>query len=449
MNSTSFEPTPAMREGTWRRAVMWTYHGREFPAPTFELGHGPGRQPVLDRDRPGRSSCPSCSRAEGPGGPILKPETLEGDVDAAVRRGGRERRGFGLGFILAELDGHASVGHGGAIYGFATEFAALPDDKLGVVVVVVARRAPTPSRTRIADAALRLMLAAKDGKPLPTIETTEPAAEPDAPRSWPAATRDGDETAVELTERDGRLYLLPAAADFRLELRAGPASDLVVDDVARLRARLIAARATRSQVGERRLRADDRTADARAPQAGWRGLIGEYGWDHNTLFILEKDGQLHALIEWVLLDPLRRNRENVFAFPRLRPVPRREAGLHARRDGPGDAGRGGRASSSSGGKIDGEDGETFRIKPVRPSTSCAPSALAAKPPAETGEFREPDLVDLTTLDPTIKLDIRYATDEQLPRHAVLHVGAGASCSGRPRRRWRGSTRARRSRATAC
>ncbi len=27
------------------------------------------------------------------------------------------------------------VGHGGAIYGFATELAALPDDKLGVVAV--------------------------------------------------------------------------------------------------------------------------------------------------------------------------------------------------------------------------------------------------------------------------------------------------------------------------
>jgi D-alanyl-D-alanine dipeptidase len=36
-------------------------------------------------------------------------------------------------------------------------------------------------------------------------------------------------------------------------------------------------------------------------------------------------------------------------------------------------------------------------------------ALAASPPVEGGERRKPDLVDLTTLDPTIKLDIRYAT----------------------------------------
>lgn len=36
-------------------------------------------------------------------------------------------------------------------------------------------------------------------------------------------------------------------------------------------------------------------------------------------------------------------------------------------------------------------------------------ALAQGPPVETGPFRPPDLVELTKLDPTIKLDIRYAT----------------------------------------
>lgn len=35
-------------------------------------------------------------------------------------------------------------------------------------------------------------------------------------------------------------------------------------------------------------------------------------------------------------------------------------------------------------------------------------ALAAKPPVETANHKPADLVDLTTLDPTIRLDIRYA-----------------------------------------
>jgi len=36
-------------------------------------------------------------------------------------------------------------------------------------------------------------------------------------------------------------------------------------------------------------------------------------------------------------------------------------------------------------------------------------AFGQEPPKETGPFREPDLVELVVLDPTIKLDIRYAT----------------------------------------
>src|SRR5690606_39173263 len=37
------------------------------------------------------------------------------------------------------------------------------------------------------------------------------------------------------------------------------------------------------------------------------------------------------------------------------------------------------------------------------------AALAAQPPREAGNFKEPQLTELTKLDPTIKLDIRYAT----------------------------------------
>ncbi|ODT00372.1 MAG: D-alanyl-D-alanine dipeptidase [Gemmatimonadetes bacterium SCN 70-22] len=37
-------------------------------------------------------------------------------------------------------------------------------------------------------------------------------------------------------------------------------------------------------------------------------------------------------------------------------------------------------------------------------------ALAARPPVEEGDFRPSDLVELTTLDSTIRLDVRYATD---------------------------------------
>ena len=51
----------------------------------------------------------------------------------------------------------------------------------------------------------------------------------------------------------------------------------------------------------------------------------------------------------------------------------------------------------------------FHVNPVRPVAALLPTALAATPPSEKGDFRHADLVELPVLDPTIKLDIRYAT----------------------------------------
>lgn len=51
----------------------------------------------------------------------------------------------------------------------------------------------------------------------------------------------------------------------------------------------------------------------------------------------------------------------------------------------------------------------FRITPVRPVEELRAEALRATPPVETGERRPSDLVELQTLDSTIRLDIRYAS----------------------------------------
>jgi len=52
---------------------------------------------------------------------------------------------------------------------------------------------------------------------------------------------------------------------------------------------------------------------------------------------------------------------------------------------------------------------SFRITPLRPVEELRAEALKESPPREQGTFLAPDLVELVTLDPTIKLDIRYAT----------------------------------------
>ena len=52
---------------------------------------------------------------------------------------------------------------------------------------------------------------------------------------------------------------------------------------------------------------------------------------------------------------------------------------------------------------------SFRITPLRPVEELRAQALREQPPHEQGTFLEPDLVELIKLDPTIKLDIGYAT----------------------------------------
>lgn len=52
---------------------------------------------------------------------------------------------------------------------------------------------------------------------------------------------------------------------------------------------------------------------------------------------------------------------------------------------------------------------SFRITPVRPVEVLRAEATRKQPPLEQGSFLKPDLVELVKLDPTIKLDIRYAT----------------------------------------
>lgn len=52
-----------------------------------------------------------------------------------------------------------------------------------------------------------------------------------------------------------------------------------------------------------------------------------------------------------------------------------------------------------------------RDAPARPIEALRREALAATPPRERGPFRAPELVELAGTDPTLRIDVRYATDE--------------------------------------
>ena len=206
---------------------MWTYDGRTFDAPRFRFGMDPCGamySTVLDL---GRFMSVLFAKGDlGGGKAILKPQTLEAmwTPQFAAKDA---KRGFGIGFAVNELEGQRWVGHDGAVYGFATTLMALPDDGLGVVAVAT-KDGANAVIDQIAISALRMMLARKDGKPLPEPKVLTDI-DPAEARAM-AGRYAKDDVSVDLEEREGKLFVSRSDDDVTLRLRRD-GTDLVTDDV--------------------------------------------------------------------------------------------------------------------------------------------------------------------------------------------------------------------------
>jgi D-alanyl-D-alanine dipeptidase len=158
---------------------------------------------------------------------------------------------------------------------------------------------------------------------------------------------------------------------------------------------------------------EPRQAKPLSAPARWRGLIGEFGPDGDILYILEKDGRLCALFKRVELAPLEEVSKNIFKFPEH--GPREGQRLVFKRHANGQATQVEVENVAfKRRQVGPEEGAMqLRVKPLRPIPQLLKEARAAQPPKESGDFRAPDLVELRRLDPTIKLDVRYATTNNL------------------------------------
>ena len=139
-----------------------------------------------------------------------------------------------------------------------------------------------------------------------------------------------------------------------------------------------------------------------APPAAWRALIGAYAAAADTFYVYEDRGALTLLVKSAMSVPLAQASESVFTFT--------ESYLHEsrrvvfRRDqmqiGPTTLQRLAMGPA---------DGGQLRLQPVRPVAELIQLDRTLTPPAESGAFLAPDLVEPVAIDPTIRLDIRYAT----------------------------------------
>lgn len=381
--------------------LMWTLHGEKFKAPVFEWGMAPAASlttTVVDLAKFGQALIADANGAHK----LLRKETLEEMWKPAFVAPG-EKRGFGIGFSMSELDGHRRAGHNGAVYGFATDFSLLPDEKIGVAVVVTKDFGNTVA-SRIANNTLRAMLAIRAERPVENPATNQPVPI-ELARTWTGKFSAGEKT-VELLNFDRTFSLLRDRMSSGLRWDG---TNFITDGLTGYGTVVQLGENTNElRIANETYRRERQPLPAPPPQA-WRSLIGEYGWDYDVLYIFEKEGKLWSLIEWFEFAPIEEIGPDIFKFP--------DSGSYAgeklvfKRDKNGQVEEVVAANVRfKRRKIGPEDGVgQATIHPKKDVAKLMKEAERASPPAEKGEFKQPDLVELTSLDPTITLEIRYAT----------------------------------------
>ncbi len=379
---------------------MWTYDDREFAAPDFALGMAPATNLYSTASDLCRLAAQWMQQPYAPELALLKKASwAEMFRPQFVSQQGSSP--MGLGFFRDHLEGELCVGHNGAMYGFASELAALPDAGLGVAVITnmdFANDVPA----RIADYALACLAARRRGEVLPQAQLTKPLALEEA-RAWAGLYAAGEQV-IRLWEHQGELL-----ADFGqgfqqklrrlgnalvLDSRLGKGGNLAIDETElRLNGRSF-------------LRQED--AKPEACKAEWLSLLGEYGWDHNVCQVLEKNGQLYLLIEWFASYALLDLGEGNYRLP--------DSGLYAGEPVSFQLNAQGQVQALVVGAVvfprrrqQEWAAKTFKIEPLHAPEVLREMAAQAQVPVLPGTSKQPDLVDVLAVEPGLQVDLRYAT----------------------------------------
>ncbi|KAA3614573.1 MAG: hypothetical protein DWQ01_01875 [Planctomycetota bacterium] len=265
---------------------------------------------------------------------------------------------------------------------------------------------------RLSRGALQALLAAEDGTSLPPWPQR---LDPPAALALSMTGRYGQGLdGFELEYQNGRLYAWPFAGGHRMRLRME--GERLVSDGLLHSGQSWRWRNENGQVSlQSGTESDPKLWPRQAEEAPpprlpprWQDLLGDYGWDHNTLTVLERNGSLFVLIEWFFLYPLTEIGEDDFRFPSWGLYA--DEGLRFQRDDSG------RVQAVLVGPVRflrrpaAERENQARLSPE--SLEALRSTLpAATPPTGDRSDPIPDWVDLATLDPTLDLEIRYAGNQ--------------------------------------
>jgi D-alanyl-D-alanine dipeptidase/CubicO group peptidase (beta-lactamase class C family) len=400
MASSAVRPADSIRPLAY--AEMTSYDAPRTAAPAIDPGLQPDSGSTTTLRDLASLGTALLAGGRAPGGePIVSARALgqmEGAKPAPDRGGGRT-----LGFIRSDLQGHALDGAAGAVYGFTSNFDLLPADGIGAVAYDTLDFGS--SARRVAEYALRTALAVRDGKALPGSPTSRPLTTDEAVPLAGEYRHAGSTVMIRWV--DGEAFIeTPRLAG---RLRRG-ASGYVMDDyTVPLRLEIEPHGRWVEADGTRYARAAARKPAP--PAAEIAGLIGDYGWDHASIRAFERDGSLFVRIDGFAYDPMTRVAADTWQLPASGPFYPGER-LEFSRDAHG-LGTGvtwhGLAFPRRNIIIDPPAGKLSEAG----LALLRQRALAGSPPVETEPHRAGDLVAIRTIDPSVKLDVRYATSRNL------------------------------------
>lgn len=403
MTSSAFYPSADL-EARMAKGIMTSYDDPRTYAPRYNLGEAPAGNlfssvedlaiflSALDRVAAGED-------AVGPiSGDLLSEMWTPQGTTADARM-------FGLSFILDDVSGARRVGHSGAVYGFVADARSAPDLGIGVAM---AANLDQYAVWKLSDYAMALLVAAAEDQPLPAYaKSSPPSAELIAEVEGPYR---GQDTLLILRDHlslEGEHRLFVEGGETIGELRRiddewvyeqGTSIEPVSFNGAQMR--------IGAQTYEHTVLAKPDPVDP-----DFAGLVGAYGWDHDYIRVYEWNGRPHVRIEWRHYHEMIPVSDDVFAFPDSGFYPNEQ--IRFIRDETGK----GIAVSLNGITFTrrdfGGEFETYLQSIMRPSETLVEEAHAAEPPREEGDFRTPDLVDLRTVDPTIKPALAYMTSQNL------------------------------------
>ena len=266
---------------------------REIVAPEFELGTIPAGNLYTTAGDLAIFLRVLFAGGKSGNSQVIRPETLAEMWTAQLTS---DTNGFGLGFLVGHASGRKNIGHSGAVYGFTSSIAAIPEDKLGVVVLCNDDLA-VAAVERINNAAWRVFRGPRKSSPAaPQAKVVDFTGEYESESYW--AKIDG---------------LTANFSGEKMTLR--PTGELTFEINSRLinNGRLTVANDHNSftALGQKFERARKRPPIPRP----WKDLLGSYGPEFIPLIVSERNGRLYAMTENMYDYALAPESETVFKMP--------------------------------------------------------------------------------------------------------------------------------------